>query len=197
MAWNLRGHYYAPCSCKVGCPCVFGELEGDHGWCSATLVFDIDSGNVDGVDVSGTKGALSGEWPSGFLSGNGKGQMYIDPRDTPEQREALASVFEGKKGGVFEILASLLTEVLPNKEAPIDIKIDGDHRTITVGDYGTLEIEDMKGPSGELTRVLHGAAAFRDNIILARGHGSNWRDPDLRQWESSGHAEREDFEFSA
>ena len=37
----------------------------------------------------------------------------------------------------------------------------------------------------------------RENIILGRGNGSSWRDPELRQWESSGHAEREDFEFSA
>lgn len=64
MAYH-RETYYAPCSCNVGCPCTLGRLEAGRGWCSGTLVFDIQGGNVDGTDVGGTKVAVVGDWPSG------------------------------------------------------------------------------------------------------------------------------------
>src|SRR5437867_2345044 len=72
MAWQISGTGLGPCSCKVSCPCELGELVADQGWCSGVFAFDLRSGNVDGVDVSGTKVVFVGDWPSGFLSGNGK-----------------------------------------------------------------------------------------------------------------------------
>ncbi|MBV9453252.1 MAG: DUF1326 domain-containing protein [Rubrobacter sp.] len=42
-------------------------------------LYDIQSGEIDGVDVSGTKVALVADWPSGFLAGNGTGRLYFDP----------------------------------------------------------------------------------------------------------------------
>ena len=42
-----------------------------------------------------------------------------------------------------------------------------------------------------------GAAAFRDNVILARDAGSSWKDPEMRAWESGGHSEQADFDWSA
>lgn len=47
MAWEISGTYWAPCSCKVGCPCALGEMEADHGWCSGTLAFEIRNGTVE------------------------------------------------------------------------------------------------------------------------------------------------------
>ena len=67
MAWRITETYYAPCSCNVGCPCTLGKLEGDRGWCSGTLVFDIHGG---------TKVALVADWPRGFLAGNGTSRLY-------------------------------------------------------------------------------------------------------------------------
>ena len=104
----------------------------------------------------------------------------------------------GQQGGVLEILSSLITEILPTKEAPIDIQTDEEATTrIRVGDYGALVVQPLRGPEGDFTRLLHGAAAFRDDIVLARGTGSRWQDPEMRQWESGGHAEQADFDWSA
>ncbi len=198
MAWRLTGTYYAPCSCNVGCPCLLGEMEGDRGWCSGSLVFDIRAGNVDGTDVGGTKVAVVGDWPSGFLAGNGTGRMYFDPGISQEQRSALEPVLSGQQGGVFEILSSLITELLPPKEAPIDIQTDEEATTrIRVGDFGGLVVVPLRGPEGDFTRLLHGAAAFREDTILAKGTGTRWQDPEMRQWESGGHAEFSEFDWSA
>ena len=51
-------------SCNVGCPCILGEMEGDRGWCSGALIFDVQGG----TDVGGTKVAFVGDWPSGAIS---------------------------------------------------------------------------------------------------------------------------------
>ncbi len=197
MAWRMTGTYYAPCSCKVGCPCELGETEGDRGWCSGSLAFAIEKGNVDSEDISGSRVVLVGDWPSGFLGGNGTGRLYFDPSVGQKKRAALENVFHGKMGGVWEPVATLMSKWMPSKEAAIQIKKDGDTTRVSVGNFGELVTTPLKGATGENTRLLHGAAAFRDDIILAKGTGSSWRDPEMRAWESGGHSEQAAFDWSA
>ncbi|MBI4199533.1 MAG: DUF1326 domain-containing protein [Chloroflexi bacterium] len=197
MAWKIQGTYWSPCSCKVGCRCNLGEQEGDRGWCSGVLVFDIRSGRVDSTDVSGAKVAFAVDFPGGFLGGNGTGRLYFDAAVPTKQRAALEGILKGQKGGVFEQLAALFTKFVPSKEAPISIKAGQEETRITVGTLGELVVKPLRGATGQPTRLIHGAAAFRDDIVLARGTGSSWRDPDMRRWESGGHAEQSDFDWSA
>jgi hypothetical protein len=196
MSWQINGTYYAPRSCRVGCPCALGETEADSGWCSGALVFDIRTGNSNGTDVSRTKVALAGDWPSGFLAGNGTGRLYFDPGVSMQQRAELEAIVGGKRGGVFEVIGSLVPKILASNEAPISIQAGADDIRITVGGFGDLTVKPLRGPSGEYTRLLHAAAGFRDDVVLANGTGSRWRYPELRQWESAGHAEMANFEWS-
>jgi hypothetical protein len=197
MSWHLSGTYYAPCSCKVGCPCALGELEADQGWCSGAILLDIRSGNVDGVDVSGTKAFLLADWPSGFLSGNGTGRLYFDPGVAREQRSALEAVLKGQRGGVFEVFSALIPTFLPTKEAPITLQAGADETRATIGEVAEVVVTPLRGASGEYTRLLHGAAAFRDDLILGRGTGTRGHDPEMRTWQSGGHGEQGDFDWSA
>jgi hypothetical protein len=197
MAWRMTGTYYLPCSCNVGCPCDFGELEADRGWCSAALVFDIRSGEVDGTDVSDTKVALATDFPSGYLAGNGTGRLYFDPEVSQEQRSALESVFSGQQGGVFEFLAGLIPSVLPTREAPINIQAGEDTTRVKVGDFGAVVVTPLRDPEGNITTVRHAAGAIVEDTVFAKGTGSSWRDPEMRQWTSGGHAEQGDFDWSA
>ncbi len=170
MAWRITGSYYAPCSCKVGCPCALGELEADQGWCSTAIAFQVQSGHADGTDLSGAKVALAGDWPSGLLSGNGTARLYFDPAVSPEQRTALEAILSGQRGGVFEVLGTLITHVLPTQEAPITIQSGADETQVTVGDFGQLVVKPLRGPRGEFTRLLHAAGgravATLNNPIL-------------------------------
>ena len=197
MAWHISGTYYSPCSCDVGCPCTLGEIEADRGWCSGVLVFDIHSGNVDGTDVSEAKVAMAADWPSGFLAGHGTGRLYFDPALSAEQQEALGGVLGGQKGGVFEQIATMVPNILSAKQAVISIQVGADETRATVGDVGEIVVRPLRGPTGEFTKLLHAAAAFREEITLAKGTGSRWHDPDMREWESGGHAEQSDFHWSA
>jgi hypothetical protein len=197
MAWQITGTAIGPCSCKVSCPCELGELEGDQGWCSGVFVLDLASGNIDGVDVGGTKIAFIGDWPSGFLAGNGKGRVVCDPAVTAEQQAALEAVITGQKGGVWEAIGSLVSEILPTLKAPISITRSNGDISATVGDFGAAKYTPLRGPTGEVTRVLHGAAAFRDDVALGKGTGTKFSPPDMRSWEGGGHSELLEFNWSA
>jgi hypothetical protein len=197
MAWRLTGTYYAPCSCDVGCPCNFGELEADRGWCSAAFIMDVRGGEVDGTDVSGTKVAMVADWPSGFLAGNGTGRLYFDPEVSQEQRSALEAVFSGQQGGVFELLGALVSEFRPSKEASITLLAGEDATRAKVGDFGAIMVEPLRDPEGNITTLRHGPAAIVEDQVMAKGTGSSWRDPEMREWTSGGHAEQGDFDWSA
>jgi hypothetical protein len=172
-------------------------MEGDRGWCSGAIVLDIRSGEVDGTEVSGAKAAFNGDWPVGFLSGNGTGRLYFDPDVSQEQRSALESVIRGERGGVFEVLAALVPDFLPSKEAPINIQAGEDATRIKVGDFGAIVVTPIRGPEGDLTTVRHAPGALVEEFVLAKGTGTSWHDPDMREWSSGGHAERADFDWSA
>jgi hypothetical protein len=196
MAWRITGTDLGPCSCKLGCPCILGALEADQGWCSAVRLYDIRSGNVDGTDVSGAKVALVADWPSGFLNGNGTGRLYFDPAVSQEQRTALEAVIKGQRGGVFEAIGALVPTFLPTREARITVQAGADETRATVEGVGEVVVKPLRGPGG-VTRLLHGAATFRDDLILGNGTGTRFHDPDLRAWESAGHGEIVEFDWSA
>jgi hypothetical protein len=118
-------------------------MEGDRGWCSALRLYDIRSGEVDGVDVSGTRVALVADWPSGFLAGNGTGRLYFDPSVSQEQQDTLKPLIKGERGGVFEVIGSLVPNFLPNKEAPINIEVGEEESRATVGDIGKVVVKPL------------------------------------------------------
>ena len=196
MSWHISGSYYAPCSCNLGCPCTMGSTKADRGWCSGCLAFHVRQGTIDGVDVSDTKAVLVGDWPSSYLEGNGTGRLYLDEALTAEQRSALAGVLSGRKGGPLQMLAVIVPNIEPTKVAPISIEKNGDETHIMVGDFGQIVAKPLRGLTGELTRLLNGAGAFGQDIVLGNGTGSRWSDPDMREWESGGHVDMADFDWS-
>src|SRR5438876_596571 len=77
MAWQMNTEMIEFCSCKLLCPCWLGpEGEPDKGWCSGGIVFNIEQGSVDGVDVGSCRVALGAEWPGNFFAGNGTARLY-------------------------------------------------------------------------------------------------------------------------
>src|SRR5581483_4628861 len=72
MAWSLEGSYFESCNCDVLCPCgaSFFALPADNERCNVTLVFHVDRGDVDGVDVSGLTWAIVADTPGKMADGN-------------------------------------------------------------------------------------------------------------------------------
>lgn len=195
MKWRIQGESYACCSCNVGCPCASGGMEtaGSDG-CSAVQIIDIHAGTVGGVDVSQTKVAAVVDWPGPMMSGNGTGRLYFDSGTSPEQQQALEALIGGKLGGGFSRMPELVPRILPSKLAPIRKEVSDRGTSIVVGDFGEAIVKPMTLPNGETPR-LNGSGGFRDDVALATGHGSWWRDTELRPWEGGGYAEMNEFDW--
>ncbi len=187
MAWQMNSEMFEFCSCKLLCPCFVGpEGEPDRGWCSGGIVFNIETGAVDGVDVSGCRAALGADWPGNFFAGNGTARLYIDERASDDQRRALEAVFSGRKGGLFEgLMGAVVSNWLPARAVPIRIT-RGDALEISVGDVGNVKLKSLADPQGHPVSVqgMQAQAAFQSaSMDLASSKGTRWMDPDMRQWE--------------
>src|SRR5438477_206242 len=112
MAWRLEGTYFENCNCDVLCPCgaSFFALPADNERCYVTLVFHVDDGEIDGVDVSGLTYAAVVDSPGMMIEGNWRVGMLMDAAASPEQAAALAAVASGARGGAPAAFAPLAGE---------------------------------------------------------------------------------------
>ena len=172
MAWRLEGTYFENCSCNMICPCGPSgmTMPADTDRCQATFAFHIDSGEVDGVDVSGLSIAMVGDAPALMSEGNWRVGMVMDAAASREQAGALEAVFTGQKGGPMEGFAPLIGEMLGAEVAPIEYVNDGRHHRLKVGDAIRIEIEDFISPfspTGEPVAVS-GVGFPADTVTVAR-----------------------------
>jgi hypothetical protein len=172
MAWKLDGHYFENCSCNMPCPCTASfDAGADYDSCEFLMAFHVDSGEVDGTDVSGRTVAVVGESPKVMTDGNWKVGVVIDDGASEEQVQKLGAVFGGQMGGPMEVLAGLIGEMLGVEQARIDFaESNGTHR-VTVGDTVEIEVEDVipfgveTGEPARYTGVFHPA---NSTLTLAR-----------------------------
>jgi len=198
MAWHISGKTTELCSCKMMCPCWLGpEGEPDHGWCAGAFGFDIEKGESDGVDLSGSRVALTAEWPGNFFHGDGTARLYLDQGASAEQRRELEAIFGGKRGGMFEaVFGGVISKWLPARAAKVEIGW-GESPTLRVDDVAEARLAPLKDQAGQETRIT-GAAGLGalqiESMQLANAQGSRWADPDLRAWEGdSGTLHRFDW----
>jgi hypothetical protein len=196
MAWTLKGHMIENCSCNMFCPCWFAVQEYmimDQGWCAGSLTFEIDEGRSDGVDLSGRSVALLVDWPGPTLfDGNGIARIFLDDQVSDEQVRELVPIFQGQKGGSFEMLAGLISNWLSVEKAPIDVSRDADVITVSVGSVGQVSSKALRDEQGNGFTLSGGGfvAAFgMSEAELAPSAGTSWSDPDMpREWEAKSGA---------
>src|SRR5436190_8694029 len=164
MAWSIEGRYFENCSCEVVCPCTASlALGADNDYCRFALVFHVDAGEVEGVDVSGVTLAAVGESGKYMHEGNWKLGVLMDEAASDEQAEKLGAVFGGQLGGPMEALGPLVAEQLGVDRVALEVSHeDGTHR-VKVGDHGELEVQEVvsfgkeDGLPARLTGIFHPA----------------------------------------
>ncbi len=171
------------------CPCWLGpEIEPDEGWCAHTFGFEIRQGSSDGVDLSGTTVAFTGEWPANFYLGGGKARLYIGETATEDQRRELEAIFSGNKGGhLASLWGAVIDEWLPAKFASVAISW-GEKPILSVNGIGQATMQPLSNGAGKPTIVsgaMSQAGLQIDSMNLASSDGSQWSDPDFRSWEGS------------
>ena len=165
MAWRLEGTYIENCNCEVVCPCVASAFAAPATYdrCTALFAWHIESGEVDGTDVSDLSVVLVLDTPRQMLEGNWRLGMFMDDRASEEQAEKLGGIFSGQMGGPLANLVPLISENLGMEVASIEHIDDGLRHRLRVGDAIDVEIEDLvspldpDGPLPKLTQTRHPA----------------------------------------
>jgi hypothetical protein len=153
MAYQLEGSLLEVCTCNILCPCWVGE-DPDGGKCDGLLAWHVDSGTINGSDVSGRTIALMAHIPGNVLAGNWSVVVYVDDAATDEQQQALLDVWTGKLGGPVADLAQLVGEVMAVERAPIIFHVEGVRGTLKIGDTVEAQMQPFQGATGEST-ALH------------------------------------------
>jgi hypothetical protein len=164
MAWSVEGRYFENCSCDVVCPCTASlALGADNDYCRVILVFHVDKGDVDGVDVGDLTVAAVAESGKYMHEGNWKLGVVIDEAASDEQAEALGGVFSGALGGPMAGLGPLVTEQLGVERMRIEFGEQNGRHHVTIGDAADVEVEDVvafgreDGKAAQLANIFHPA----------------------------------------
>ena len=200
MAWKLEGSYFETCSCDVVCPCTASLSFGATlDRCRVVLVFNVRSGDVEGVDVSGLTVAAIADTPKVMTDGNWRLGVFIDASASDEQAEKLGAVYSGALGGPMQALGPLIGENLGAERAQIEVTEDGLRHSIRIGDAVDFEIEDVvpfgseNGQPARLTGIFHPAGS---ELTVAHATRSKI-DAFGIQYEAKSAFSRADFSWAA
>jgi hypothetical protein len=146
-------------------------MPADNERCRAVLAFHVDSGEVDGVDVSNLSVAVLADAPREMLSGNWRVGVFMDAAASRQQAEKLGAVFSGQVGGPMAALAPLIGEMLGVETVPIRYQDDGRRHRVTIGSAADIEIEDFvppQSPTGEVSRLTGVFHPANSTLTIAR-----------------------------
>ena len=152
QGYQLEGSLLEVCSCNTLCPCWIGE-EPDNGTCDTVIAYNLTSGKIRGVDVSGLSIVNVGHIPGNVLDGNWRIAIFVDDKASDEQMEAMLDAFGGKLGGPLADLAGLIGEIVAVERAPISHTIVDGAGTLTVGDKVDCAMHPYRGPDGSITTL--------------------------------------------
>jgi hypothetical protein len=194
MAWRMSGTYVANCNCNVVCPCPVGHTPStENGECMGVGIFHIDSGDCDGVDLSGLSPALYNHFPGVLTDGNWKVGIVVDDGASDEQLDAIDRIFRGQEGGPFAELSALYGEYLGTERGAVTFNA-GDNPSGSVEGASELSFEPALGADGSPTTVKNAAFGFAPEFRIGTGSGKS------DKWGmsfDSNYAESAAFEFAS
>jgi len=143
-SWRMRGDVMEACSCATTCPCNFGS-DPTPLPCEVVIGWRIQDGNYGNTRLDGLSVVLYGRIPGNVFQGNWTVGVYLDQRASQPQAQALGDIFAGNAGGWPAMLNSLIGNLLPPKQVPIQFQtVDGEHN-ITIP--GLLEVGSERVPN--------------------------------------------------
>ena len=165
MSWSMEGTYFENCNCDAPCPCTWSWLTwpATHERCNVVLVYHIDRGQVDGVDISDLAFGLVVDAPPMMAEGNWRVGILLDDRASHEQAGKLGQVLGGELGGPPSMLTPLIGEVLGVESVPITYEDDGRYHRARFGDMIDVEVADIVNPPFDepvrFTNIPHPSAS--------------------------------------
>jgi hypothetical protein len=138
--WRIAGDYFESCNCDAICPCrTVGSRPGGrstHGICFGVLSWLIDEGHAAGLDLSGLAAAFTIRYDDDEPGSPWSFVVHVDERGSEEQREALADILLGRRGGDDILRLPWVrkpSELLDVRTSPIEISAGPEGHEVRVG----------------------------------------------------------------
>lgn len=172
MAWNLSGQYMESCSCDYLCPCIYTNPQGpatqDH--CTALMVFRIDEGRSNDVDLAGCKFAFVIK--TGPVMANGD-WIFANVVDTAsdEQAEELEKIVGGTAGGSPQMIRdNLVSDYRGCIRQSIRVGIEGLARSVEIPGVLSFAVQGVepRNRPGEAMHLENTAHPANHRLALAR-----------------------------
>lgn len=161
--WFMKGALIGACSCDWGCPCNF-DAPPTQGFCEGAYSIVVKEGRYGDVALDGLKFIFFGRAPGAVHEGNLTSVVIVDDQATPEQRDAILTLWKG--GGVgtpFDIFAAVTSVWLDPIVAPIEVKLDGINSEVKVADGKVWEVA--------ISRVKNPVTGDEEEIYLDKPTG--------------------------
>ena len=180
-SWHLSGDFLELCNCEVACVCVMvgSDATPTEGYCDGGFVWHIEDGEFDGVTLNGLNFAFFHHAPGIMSEGNWTSAVYVDERADERQRDALTEVLSGRHGGPMEGYMALTGEFKGVKFAPIDYKVEGNTRSVSIPAVSDYTVEALTKPGFDAPIRLENVRGWVPWMTLARGTKGAYTDHGL------------------
>ena len=171
--WQLSGEYMESCNCDYLCPCIYTNPQGEvtHDHCTAALIFRIDHGRSGTISLDNLSFALIIRSGKIMADGNWVFACVVDARANDAQRQALSAIVSGQAGGTPGMIrANLVSDFRGVEFKPIDVRIEGLKRTVSIPDIVSFEIDGVasRNRSGEPFYIDNTSHPAGRRLALAR-----------------------------
>jgi hypothetical protein len=161
--WHLAGTYLEACNCEAICPCrrIGGRPGGrsTHGVCLGALSWKVEDGQADGIDLQGLGVVLASRYSDDEPGSPWTFFLYVDERGSEAQRQTLADIYCGRRGGTpleqfpWAFKDSNLLEVRP---AAIAIDHQPGRGWFRAADEVTVRVRESVADQETVTCVIPG-----------------------------------------
>lgn len=146
VKWSMAADYLQACNCDYGCPCEF-EAPPTQGYCEGIGVWRINQGSYGDVPLDGLGLGFALRSKGALHEGDLTLAVFVDERANQQQREGLLQIASGAQGGMpFEIIASLVGNLLEPQFVPMEFNLNGKNSSARLGNQVSMAFEPVKNP---------------------------------------------------
>ena len=187
--WEAAGDLFEGCNCQMICPCHFSFKQRQTELvCQATWAFHFEQGSWGEIDLAGSNVFMVALSPGKtMIEGNWTALLYIDERATPEQADALSSMFSGDAGGPWPRLAQFFTngKYKAVKLVPMEFTKQDRNFRLKVSDVAFLEVAAITGADREEVATLTNLKNVIHGPVHTLAHSKHGISDEGLQWDCS------------
>lgn len=189
VAWWARGLLFENCCCTVVCP---GHVHFDQNCtferCVGYWAIRIDEGEYDGVALAGLSAVVAYDAPQRMIEGGWTEAIIIERNATPQQRQAVEAILNGRAGGPWQVLDRFVSRRLETRYLPIRIEDEERKKRVVIDGLLDSTVEAIRGRDRSKTAtfenmynqihastmvIARGAARYDDGVIVVNNRDSH------------------------